>query len=114
MFIWSDECSVERGRGKAQEWCFRTTAQKYDPEMVQTYKTGKDMKVIVWGCFWDLSRSDLYVLDRDFKSKKHGYSAQSYLTVLRDQVGLYYADYKDAGYIFMQDNASIYTAQSVS
>ena len=34
MYMWSDECSVERGRGKAQEWCFRIVAQKWDPEMI--------------------------------------------------------------------------------
>jgi hypothetical protein len=28
LVVWSDECSVERGRGKAQEWVFRTPAQK--------------------------------------------------------------------------------------
>ena len=25
MYMWSDECSAERGRGKRDEWCFRTT-----------------------------------------------------------------------------------------
>jgi hypothetical protein len=28
LVYWSDECSVERGRGKRAEWCFRTPAQK--------------------------------------------------------------------------------------
>ena len=65
---------------------------------------------MVWGCFWDLSRSDLYILDRDFEAKKHGYSANSYLQVLNDQVGPYYDDLDDPGYIIMQDNASIHTA----
>jgi len=26
IIMWSDECSVERGRGKNQEWVFRTPA----------------------------------------------------------------------------------------
>ena len=80
--MWSDECSVERGRGKNQEWCFRTPDQKWEREMIQTYDTHRNMSVMVWGCFWDHGRSDLYVMDRDFESKKHGYSARSYLQVL--------------------------------
>ena len=45
--IWSDECSVERGTGKDRQWCFRTPAQKWQPEMVQTYKKGKDILIII-------------------------------------------------------------------
>jgi hypothetical protein len=52
-------------------------------------------------------------MDRDFESKKFGYSANSYLAVLRDQVGPYYDDLDDPGYIFMQDNAPIHRAQKV-
>jgi hypothetical protein len=77
--VWSDECSVERGRGKRDEWVFRTPAQKWDRNMVQTYGTNKNMKTMVWGAFWDNGRSNLYIMDRDFESKKHGYSAESYL-----------------------------------
>ena len=111
--MWSDECSVERGRGKVQEWVFRTPAQKWDKEFIQTYKSSRDLSIMVWGCFWDLGRSDLYILDRDFEAKKHGYSANSYLAVLNDQVGPYYEDLEDPGYIFMQDNAAIHTAYKV-
>jgi hypothetical protein len=49
--MWSDKCSVERGRGKAITWVFRTPLQKYDKEMVDSYKKGKDISVMVWGCF---------------------------------------------------------------
>lgn len=113
MYMWSDECSVERGRGKTQEWCFRTAAQKWDQQMIQTYKSSKDLSVMVWGCFWDNGRSDLYILDRDFESKKHGYSANSYIEVLNAQVAPWYKEMEDPGYIFMQDNASIHTAYKV-
>lgn len=113
LIMWSDECSVERGRGKAQQWVFRTPAQKWDKDYVQTYKSSRDISIMVWGCFWDFGRSDLYILDRDFESKKQGYSANSYLAVLNDQVSPYYADLEDPGYIFMQDNARIHTAHKV-
>ncbi|KAJ8064034.1 hypothetical protein OCU04_007875 [Sclerotinia nivalis] len=49
LIFWSDECSVERGRGKKNEWVFRTPPQKWDRNMVQTYITNKNMKVMVWG-----------------------------------------------------------------
>jgi hypothetical protein len=47
MIAWSDECSIERGRGKRDKWCFRTTTEKWQPQMVQTYGTNKNMKVMV-------------------------------------------------------------------
>jgi len=51
-------------------------------------------------------------MDCDFESKKHGYSANSYLEVLDAEVAPAYASL-DPSYIFMQDNASIYTAHAV-
>ena len=84
--MWSDECLVERGKGKSREWCFRTPEQKWSKEMIQTYSKGKDISIMVQACFWGAGRSDLYLLDRDFKLKKHGYSANSYLEVLEDQL----------------------------
>jgi transposase len=77
--------------------------------MIQTYKKGKDISVMVWGCFWGDGRSDLYILDRDFESKKHGYSANSYIEVLDAEL----AGHHQPGLIFMQDNASIHTARKV-
>jgi hypothetical protein len=35
QYMWSDECSVERGKGGVQEWCFRTAGtDKWTPAMV--------------------------------------------------------------------------------
>jgi hypothetical protein len=48
------------------------------------------MKVMVWGCFWDLRRSNLYIIDRDFESVKYKYSAESYLAVLEAEIYLIY------------------------
>jgi transposase len=80
--------------------------------MIQTYTCGKDMKVMVWAAFWDTGRTQLYIIDRDFESKKHRYSANSYLEVLTDQV-LFWHRRLDKGYVFIQDNASIHTAKKV-
>jgi len=112
MVCWSDECSCERGRGKRSEWVFRTPAQKWHREMVQTYGTNKNMKVMVWAAFWDNGRSKLYIMDRDFESKKHVYSANSYLEVLDAEVAPIFSQL-EPGYKFMQDNASIHTARKV-
>jgi transposase len=111
--MWSDECSAERGKGKCGVWVFRTPAQKWDKEMIETYAKSKDISVMVWGCFWGLEegigRSELYLLDRDFEAKKYGYSARSYLEVLEDQMPKCW----EPGLIFMQDGASIHTAYAV-
>ena len=113
LVCWSDECSVERGRGGRGEWCFRTSAQKWQKEMVQTYSAKKNMKIMVWGGFWDTGRSNCYIMDRDFESKKYGYSARSYLEVCDTEIAPIF-EQLDEGYIFMQDNASIHTAGSVT
>jgi transposase len=113
LIMWSDECSVERGRGKRQEWVFRTPADKWKKEMVQTYGTHKNMKVMVWGGFWDEGRTGLYIMDRDFESKKHGYSANSYLEVLDSELAPAW-ERLDPGYQFMQDNAPIHRAHKVT
>jgi hypothetical protein len=68
---------------------------------------------MVWGCFWDIGRTSLYLMDRDFESKKHRYSTNSYLEVLDAIVAPAITEINDPGYIFMQDNASIYTAFTV-
>jgi hypothetical protein len=80
--------------------------------MVQIYNTNMNMKTMVWGVFWDYGRSNLYIIDRDFKSKKHGYSAESYLEVLEAEISLIFEDL-EPGYEFIQDNIFIYIARKV-
>jgi len=46
-YMWSDECSAERGSGKKRTWVFRTPPQKWNKEMIDTYKKGKDISVMV-------------------------------------------------------------------
>jgi hypothetical protein len=70
------------------------------------------MKVMVWAAFWGTGRTSFYIMDRDFESKKHGYSAASYLEVLEAMVlGLYRKLGRD--YVFIQDNATIHTTRKV-
>lgn len=111
--MWSDECSAERGKGGGREWAFCTAAERLSPQNVTTYKKSKDISVMVWGCFWYkdgvIKRSGLYILERDFESKKHGYSANSYLAVLEDQIPSCW----EPGLVFMQDNAPIHKSRKV-
>lgn len=63
------------------------------------------------GCFlrsW--GRSDIYIMDRDFESKKNGYSARSYIEVLNAMIITLW----QAGMTFMQDNAPIHGARKVA
>ena len=105
-YMFSDECSVERGTGKKQIWVFGKPKDKWKPAMVETYTTGKNLRVMVWGMFWGSERSSLYIMDRDFESLKHGYTANSYIEVLDAKVACHYTDDK----WFMHDNAPIHTA----
>ena len=109
-FLWSDECSVERGSGKSREWCFRTPAQKWDKEMIQTYKKGKDKTVMVWACFGgNGARSNLVFMPGDPDSKKGDVTSLVYIEVLADEVPTLW----EPGLIFMQDNAPIHTARII-
>jgi len=106
--LWSDECSVERGKGKQQLWVFRTPDQKWDKSMIQPYNKGKDISIMIWSAFsgrW--GRLNAYILERDFESKKNGYSANSYIACLQDNL----PGVSEPGLKFMQDNASIHTAK---
>ena len=45
------------------------------------------MYIMVSAALWgDGERSDLLILEHDFDSKKHGYSANSYLAILKELV----------------------------
>jgi len=105
--IWSDEASVARGSGKTREWVFGTRKQKWDRDKVMEIPNGKAFSIMVWGAFWGSGRSDLYLLDRDFESKKHGYSAVSYIQILDHNL----AGIWEPGLVFMQDNAPIHRAR---
>src|ERR1700712_5422114 len=74
---------------------------------------GKDICLMVWAAIWwkygKVHKSDMVILGRDWASKKMGYTANSYLDVLDDQLPRIY----EPGLIFMQDNAPIHTAKKV-
>ena len=107
--IWSDECSVERGTGRDPVWVFRYPNEKWNKEMINPYKKGKGVSVMVWAAFWSRERSNLHRMVRDMDSRRQGYSAASYIDVLEENIPQIW----EPGLLFMQDNAPIHTAHAV-
>lgn len=77
--IQSDECSIERGSGNRRQQVWRIPSQKWDKDMIMPSKTGKDISIMVWAAIFGDQKGNVYILERDFESKKHGYSANSYI-----------------------------------
>jgi transposase len=110
----SDECSVQKGSGHNQEWCFRYPWEKWKKEMISEVGTSRKPAQMVWASIWVDERgcarkSDLVIMDRDFNAPKHGYSSQSYLEALRKGLLPYWRRTQ----LFMQDNARIHTSRVV-
>jgi len=83
----SNECSVELGAGKGIQWVFGYAGEQWDPDKIKALPRGKGLRVMVWAAIWGAGISDLYPLERDFESKKHGYSAASYIKILENNIG---------------------------
>ena len=108
--IFSDECSVEMGQGKKRQWAFGYPSEKYNYNKVSEYPKGKQGSVMVWCSIGGSSRkSDLLIMERDENSRRNGYTAQSYLQILREGLRPVYD-----GETFMQDNAPIHTANATN
>jgi hypothetical protein len=77
--------------------------------MICLYKKSKDISVIIWGAIHRNGRSDVMIMERDPDANKLGYTTNSYLLVLNDQLPRMW----QLGMTFMQDNASIYIAKKI-
>lgn len=87
IVMWSDECSVEQGKGKREGtgWIFRTPGQKWTKDTIQPVHKGKRPCSMVWASFGGFyGRSDLIVMERDEDAPRNGYSARSYLQALEE------------------------------
>jgi transposase len=109
--IWSDECSVELGKGKQDSWVFRLNqhGEKWKKKHITTYKKGKGISVMIWAAIWGGGHSEITLLSRDWETAKQGYSAKSYLKVLNENLFSIW----EPGMEFMQDNAPIHSARDV-
>jgi len=102
--VFSDECSIEQGKDKRREWCFRTPAEKWNKECVQTFSKSKGICIMVWGAIKAGERSELILMQRDEGARRRGYTSSSYCEAL--ELGLLPMWSDD--YVYMQDNAPIH------
>ena len=108
---WSDECSIELGKGEQGGWVFITSAeQRLDPKYVQTRRCGKQKTQMFWAAFGHNIRTPLVVMERDQEAKKKGYTARIYRQVLDTYLAQILTSEDD---IFMHDNAPIHTAKII-
>jgi hypothetical protein len=106
-WLFSDECSVEKGKGKKRAWSFGYPAEKWSKARIDEQPKGKQLAAMVW-CAIGLSieRSELIIMERDGKALRGGYTAISYIDALEQGLLPIYD-----GQTFQQDNASVHTAQ---
>jgi transposase len=108
-YIWSDECSVEKGADPRQMWVFRRPgdAEKFKPKNVKPKDKCKGVSVMVWGCFASNIRGPLAVC--------HGHmKAVQYINILEDNLLPFIETLPDNiknDVSFQQDNATIHRAR---
>jgi transposase len=110
----SDECSVQKGSGANQEWCFWFPWEKWKKEMITTISTSRKPAQMVWAAIWldkrkQPRRSKLVIMEHDFNTKKHGYLTKSYMKALNKDLLPHWR----CSQLFMQDNAGIHCVCSV-
>lgn len=66
--------------------------------MIQPYKKGKGISIIIWGAFYGRGeQSGLLWLGRDPDAKRNGYTAASYVGVLNEELSTLF----EPGLLFM-------------
>jgi hypothetical protein len=107
MFL--DECSVERGACHMRKYVFRSAGQQYNRDKVTAFNKSKDIRVMVWAAVYNSGYSDLCIIRRDPRAPKKGYTANSYIRILRD--GLLPILETDS--VLQQDGAGIHRAKAI-
>jgi transposase len=106
-YVFSDECSVEKGKGKKVVWSFGYPAEKWNHNKIETYSKGKGVTVMIWAAIGStIERSELIFMERDPNSLKSGYSSVSYTDTLEEGLVPIYN-----GETFVQDNAPVHTSR---
>ena len=111
---WSDECSIQLGKGQKLEWVFVAGGKgQYERrlarDMVQKRRCGKQKSKMFWAAFGHGVRTQLVPMEGDPTASKGGVTARVYQAVL-DQ---YLPPILGFGSIFIQDNAPIHTAHII-
>lgn len=109
--IWSDECSVEIGKGKQNLWVFRPHGfgEKWNKEYIIPFKKGKGFSFMIWAAIWGDGHSEINRLSRDEDAPHRGYTARSYLEILEPNLAAIWTQ----DMTFMQDNAPIHSSHKV-
>jgi transposase len=111
-FRFSDECSVEKDSGQNTEWVFRFADEKWKPRMITERSTSRGPQQIVWACIYIDSkgrtqRSPLVIMQRDANAARNGYTADSYIEALEEDLLPSYRP----GERFIMNNARVHTAR---
>jgi transposase len=69
---WTDECSVERGKGVQTIWTFNSPSQQLIEHDVHGIRCGKGVKKMFWAGFGYNIRTGLVPLDGDPESRRGG------------------------------------------
>jgi transposase len=104
---WSDECTVERGRGIQPVWTFTRPSDQMIEQDVHEKRCGKSVKKMFWAAFGQDRRTGLVPLDGDPESRRGGVTAK----VIVDLYQAFLPTILQPGDIFMQDNATVHTAR---
>ena len=106
---WSDECSVERGRGVRPVWTFTRPSDQPIEHDIREVRCGKSVKKMFWAAFGQDSRTGLVPLDGDPDAPRGGITGR----VMVDLYEAFLPSILQPGDIFMQDNAPVHTARIV-
>lgn len=104
--IWSDESTVERGKGGKLIWTWNSPTEQLIEHDVHEIRTGKSIKKMFWGAFRFNQRTKLTPLTPDGSSLGGGITA----TVIRQTYTDQLPQLLRIGDIFMHDNAPVHTA----
>jgi uncharacterized protein YukE len=109
--IWSDECSIQLGKGKGQQWVWRLDqlASKWKKENITPYIKPNKVSIMIWAAIWGGDHLEINQMTRDENSQRNGYSAASYLEILEENLFAIYSPEMS----FMQDNAPTHTARII-
>jgi transposase len=107
--IWSDESTVERGKGGQLIWTWNSPKEQLIEHDVHEIRTGKSIKKMFWAAFRYNQRTQLIPLTPDGSSLGGGITATVIKQTYMDQLPGLLRD----GNIFMHDNAPVHTAYIV-
>ncbi|KAE8548074.1 hypothetical protein EYB25_009867 [Talaromyces marneffei] len=107
--LWTDECTVERGKGGQLIWTWHSLTERLREHDIREIRTGKSIKKMFWGGFKFDQRSPLVPLTSDGSSAGGGITA----TVIRQLYMEQLPELLDNGDIFMQDNAPVHRAHII-